>query len=72
MFSTAAINGLLDPKPYSDELNRVWNFRTVGWGHGLEYWTEFVLNLRMIGYNDVLSIEHEHSLMSAVRVWTNR
>ena len=28
----AAINGLLDPKPYSDELNRAWNFRTVGWG----------------------------------------
>ena len=61
----AAINGLLDPKPYSDELNRAWNFRTVGWSHGPDYWTEFVLNLRMIGYDDVLSIEHEDSLMSA-------
>ena len=26
----AAINGTLDPKPYSDELNRSWNFRTIG------------------------------------------
>jgi len=61
----SAINGLLDPKPYSDELNRAWNFRTVGWGHGPEYWNEFMLNLRMIGYDYVLSIEHEDSLMSA-------
>jgi sugar phosphate isomerase/epimerase len=61
----ASINGTLDPKPYRDELNRSWNFRTVGWGHGPEYWKEFVLNLRMIGYDDVLSIEHEDSLMSA-------
>lgn len=62
--SQASINGTLDPKPYSDP-NRSWNFRTVGWGHGLEYWTEFILQLRMIGYDDVLSIEHEDSLMSA-------
>jgi sugar phosphate isomerase/epimerase len=60
----ASINGTLDPKPYSD-VNRSWNFRTVGWGHGPEYWTEFMLQLRMIGYDDVLSIEHEDSLMSA-------
>jgi sugar phosphate isomerase/epimerase len=61
----AAINGTLDPKPYSDELHRAWNFRTVGWGHGPEYWTQFILNLRMVGYDFVLSIEHEDSLMSA-------
>ena len=61
----AAINGTLDPKPYSDEANRSWNFRTVGWGHGPDYWTEFLIQLRMIGYDDVLSIEHEDSLMSA-------
>jgi sugar phosphate isomerase/epimerase len=61
----SAINGTLDPKPYSDALNRSWNFRTVGWGHGDEYWTQFLINLRMIGYDYVLSIEHEDSLMSA-------
>jgi sugar phosphate isomerase/epimerase len=61
----AAINGTLDPKSYDDHLNRAWNFRTVGWGHGPDYWTEFIMNLRMIGYDFVLSIEHEDSLMSA-------
>ncbi len=59
------VNGTLDPKPYDDELNRAWNFRTVGWGHGVEYWTQFMINLRMIGYDFVLSIEHEDGLMSA-------
>lgn len=61
----SSINGTLDPKPYHEDMKRSWNFRTVGWGHGPEYWNEFILNLRTIGYDDVLSIEHEDSLMSA-------
>jgi sugar phosphate isomerase/epimerase len=60
----SSINGMLDPKSYSDEPNRAWNFRTVGWGHGVKYWTQFLINLRMVGYDHVLSIEHEDGLMS--------
>jgi sugar phosphate isomerase/epimerase len=56
--------GVLDVKPYSDEANRAWIFRTVGYGHGAEWWNEFVSTLRMFGYDYVLSIEHEDSLMS--------
>lgn len=56
--------GVLDTKPYSDELRRSWMFRTVGYGHGKEWWNEFVSTLRMVGYDYVLSIEHEDSLMS--------
>ena len=56
--------GVLDVKPYSDECNRAWIFRTVGYGHGAEWWNEFVSTLRMYGYDYVLSIEHEDSLMS--------
>jgi sugar phosphate isomerase/epimerase len=56
--------GVLDTKPYSDEINRSWIFRTVGYGHGKEWWNEFVSTLRMAGYDYVLSIEHEDSLMS--------
>lgn len=56
--------GVLDTKPYSDELHRSWMFRTVGYGHGKEWWNEFVSTLRMVGYDYVLSIEHEDSLMS--------
>ncbi len=59
-----ATMGVLDTKPYGDELNRAWLFRTVGYGHGAEWWTEFVSTLQMVGYNDVLSIEHEDSLMA--------
>jgi sugar phosphate isomerase/epimerase len=60
----AARTGNLDTKHYSDEINRSWVFRSVGYGHGLETWRDIVTNLRMVGYDDVLSIEHEDSLMS--------
>ncbi len=59
-----ATAGVLDIKPYSDEVNRSWLFRTVGYGHGPEWWAEFISTLQMIGYDDVLSIEHEDSLMA--------
>jgi sugar phosphate isomerase/epimerase len=58
------VNGVLDTKSYRDEKNRSWLFRTVGYGHGREFWTDFVSTLQMVGYDDVLSIEHEDSLMS--------
>ncbi|MFZ0633566.1 MAG: sugar phosphate isomerase/epimerase [Acidobacteriaceae bacterium] len=57
--------GVLDTKPYTDERNRGWLFRTCGYGHGAEWWKEFVSTLRMFGYDHVLSIEHEDSLLSA-------
>jgi sugar phosphate isomerase/epimerase len=59
------LTGVLDTKPYTDERHRGWIFRTCGYGHGAEWWKEFVSNLRMFGYDDVLSIEHEDSLLSA-------
>jgi sugar phosphate isomerase/epimerase len=55
--------GVLDTKPYTDERTRGWIFRTCGYGHGEEWWREFVSTLRMFGYDYVLSIEHEDSLM---------
>lgn len=57
--------GVLDTQPYTDERHRGWIFRTVGYGHGAEWWKEFVSTLRMCGYDGVLSIEHEDSLLSA-------
>jgi len=59
------VNGVLDTKPYTDEINRSWIFRTVGYGHGADFWKDFVSTLRLIGYDGTLSIEHEDSLMSA-------
>jgi sugar phosphate isomerase/epimerase len=56
--------GVLDTKPYTEERDRSWIFRTCGYGHGAEWWSEFISTLRMFGYDSVLSIEHEDSLLS--------
>ncbi len=57
-------NGVLDTKQYTDEVHRSWIFRTVGYGHGPEFWRSLISELRLAGYDGVLSIEHEDSLMS--------
>lgn len=56
--------GVLDTKPYTEERHRAWIFRTCGFGHGEDWWRSFVSTLRMFGYDEVLSIEHEDSLLS--------
>lgn len=58
------VNGNLDTKVYTEEIKRSWIFRTVGYGHDFGFWKDFVSTLRLIGYDGVLSIEHEDSLMS--------
>ena len=60
----STVNGTLDTKHYRDELNRSWIFRTVGYGHPRHFWCDFVSALRMTGYDGVLSMEHEDSLMT--------
>lgn len=59
-------NGNLDTKSYGNILERSWVFRSVGYGHGADWWKDFVSNLRMVGYDYVLSIEHEDGLMSSM------
>ncbi|HEY0705060.1 MAG TPA: sugar phosphate isomerase/epimerase [Candidatus Acidoferrales bacterium] len=58
------LTGVLDTKSYTEERTRSWIFRTCGYGHGGEWWAEFISTLRMFGYDSVLSIEHEDSLLS--------
>jgi sugar phosphate isomerase/epimerase len=60
----ARVDGVLDTTPYDDIPRRSWVFRTVGYGHGAEFWKALVSALRVIGYDYVLSIEHEDGLMS--------
>ena len=55
---------MLDTKHYGDEIHRSWVFRTVGYGNDAQYWQDMISNLRLVGYDDVLSIEHEDSLMT--------
>lgn len=61
-----AINGVLDTKHYSDEAHRSWIFRTVGYGNDISYWKNIFSELRMIGYDGTISIEHEDSLMNCM------
>ncbi len=56
--------GVLDTKHYGDEIHRSWVFRSVGYGNGLDYWRDMISNLRLVGYDKVMSIEHEDSLMT--------
>ncbi len=60
----AAVNGTLDTLSYGDILQRAWVFRTVGYGHDERWWRDFVSTLRMVGFDGVVSIEHEDGLMS--------
>ena len=54
-----AIAGVLDQRPFDDPAQRAWVFRTAGAVHDVDWWTSFVVALREVGYDDVLSIENE-------------
>lgn len=62
--ANTALNGVLDTKSYADEINRSWIFRSVGYGNDELFWKDVISNLRMVGYDYAVSIEHEDSLMS--------
>lgn len=57
-------NGVLDTTPYHQFDKRSWIFRTVGYGHDEKCWKDILSALRVVGYDDVLSIEHEDIMAS--------
>ena len=59
-----AVNGVLDTKTYGRMPERSWLFRSVGWGHDELEWKRIVSALRLVGYDYVMSIEHEDALAS--------
>ena len=60
-----ALQGSLDLQPGKPVRDLVWAYRTLGYGHGTEFWADFVSALRSVGYDGVLSIEHEDPMMDA-------
>ena len=58
-------NGVLDTKGYGEIFDRSWVFRTVGYGNDTAFWKDMMSALRTIGYDGIISIEHEDGLMSA-------
>ena len=59
-----AARGVLDATSLSSDKDRSWSFRTVGYGMDTLLWKEMIMALQMIGYDHVLSIEHEDMLMT--------
>lgn len=59
-----AVNGVLDTQHYGDVINRSWVFRSVGYGNDYTTWKDIISNLRLVGYDYAISIEHEDGLMS--------
>ncbi|TPL74129.1 MULTISPECIES: sugar phosphate isomerase/epimerase [unclassified Mesorhizobium] len=60
----AAIDGTLDPRPPQLYAERAWNYITLGYGHGETWWRQFCTALKQVGYDDVLSIEHEDMMLT--------
>jgi sugar phosphate isomerase/epimerase len=62
----SALTTRLETRTNDRASERAWNYVTLGYGHSESWWRDFVLLLRQVGYNDVLSIEHEDVSMSAI------
>ncbi|GAA4066454.1 sugar phosphate isomerase/epimerase [Amphibacillus indicireducens] len=56
--------GLTDMQPYDHVQTRAWTFRSVGYGHSIQVWSDIISALRTYGYDYVISIEHEDPIMS--------
>ena len=63
--ANARLKGVLDTASYTEETDRSWLFRSIGYGHDEAHWKDLVSTLRMVGYEGALSIEHEDSLTSS-------
>jgi sugar phosphate isomerase/epimerase len=57
--------GITDMQPFENLATRAWQFRTVGFGHDLKTWADILSSLRVVGYDYVVSIEHEDAFFSA-------
>jgi len=63
--SVVDFTGIIDAKMFNELKTRAWNYATVGYGHDMQFWKNFVSTLRIVGYEGVLSIENENTNMSA-------
>ena len=58
------LHGTLDNTPRDQLTERAWSFRTIGYGQGEQAWRDIVSTLLTVGYDGVISIEHEDRLLS--------
>ena len=57
--ANAGPNTTIETKSPERFAERSWNYVTLGHGHDESWWQSFMVELRVAGYDDVLSIEHE-------------
>jgi sugar phosphate isomerase/epimerase len=58
------LNSRMETRPGKYASERSWNYVSLGYGSGEDFWRVFCLALRRAGYDGVLSIEHEDMAMS--------
>lgn len=60
----SGINGVMETKEVTDIANRAWNYVAVECGQDLQWWKEFFSVVKMMGYDDEVSLEMEDLTMS--------
>ncbi|MFI4987521.1 MAG: sugar phosphate isomerase/epimerase family protein, partial [Alphaproteobacteria bacterium] len=55
----SGLNGRIETRPSDAAAERAWNYVTLGHGQDEAWWCRFCAALAAVGYDDVLSIEHE-------------
>lgn len=56
---SCALNSTLETLHHGKVAERSWSYVTLGYGNDELWWRQFCYALRLAGYDDVLSIEHE-------------
>jgi sugar phosphate isomerase/epimerase len=62
--ATLNLTGRLETAGHENVKDRAWNYITLGYGHGEQWWRQFCYRLRLNGYDGWLSIEHEDIVLS--------
>jgi sugar phosphate isomerase/epimerase len=57
------LHGTLDTTPRDRVSERAWVFRTIGYGQGEQAWRDLISTLLTVGYDGVVSVEHEDPLL---------
>ena len=60
------VDGVLDTKTIDRFAERTWNYVALGYGHDALWWKEFLVVLKMSGYDGLISIEQEDLTMPAL------
>jgi sugar phosphate isomerase/epimerase len=60
----SGVNGVMETKEVTDVANRAWKYVAVGCGQDLQWWKEFFSVVKMMGYDEEVSLEMEDLTMS--------